>query len=80
MRWGGPLPVCWFPLNGSCGFGFIALVCSAESELVLCGGGQRVAGKMGKEKRKEKKKGGDLIIAMLGLEAYRITGLSESRA
>lgn len=35
LRCGGHLPICWFMPNGSWGFGFVALVCRAESELVL---------------------------------------------
>lgn len=35
LRCGGPRPICWFMPNGSWGFGFMALVCRAESELVL---------------------------------------------
>lgn len=37
LRCGGPRPICWFMPNGSWGFGFVALVCRAESELVLSG-------------------------------------------
>lgn len=42
LRCGGPRPICWVRPKGSWGFGFIALVCRAESELVLSGRKRRI--------------------------------------